>query len=368
VASGSISDWADWVKTAWDKVTTGDVDEANITRDFLRPKKISEPYGEHAIAVQWGEHIQADPEDRVTIFFGEAEVPLYLIDLKILSQAPKAPYHVAVGSDDFQSIYEFIIDGKLSGGFSYRLIEGAPVFVKRGSRIAEPIEEYLKTDPWIIQYVNGSYSYNRFLIEIPQTAGDFDGEQIDLWDWKDIDIKKESMGKTRDPNTVQWRAFEQIREQYDVVINDDGSGEAADLVGFKIVDDQILLGLIHCKYSGGEKPGARVGDLYEVCGQAQKSIRWKHAGISRLYGHLKSREQKWKADGASRFLKGNLSDLGNINRRARTASIKLQIYIVQPGLRKDIVTPEMLKVLGSTILYLNKTAKAELYVIGSMHS
>lgn len=365
VNSGSISDWVEWVKTAWDKVTAGGVDVSNITRDFLRPKRIGKPHTEYAIAVQWGEHIQADPEDRVMVLFDDIQVPLYLVDLRIISQGDGQPYQIAISSDTVCSVYTFTISEDLNGGFSYKIHEGAPVSIMRSSGPAKSIEEHLRTDPWIIQYVDGSYSYNCFLIELPHTIGEYQADRIECWDWSGIDIKKESMGKAREIDTVQWRSFEHIEQQYDVIVNDDGSGEAADLVGLKIVDDEIHLGLVHCKYSGSMKPGARISDLYEICGQAQKSIRWKHAGMARLYDHLKYRENIWKTEGVSRFLKGSISDLAYIKHRARTTPLRLHIYIVQPGLMKDDITSNMLRVLGSTAIYLTNTSQAELSVVGS---
>lgn len=365
VNSGSISDWADWAKLAWDKVTAGGDEEENITRNFLRPKRIDAPYEEHAIGVLWGEHIQSDPEDRVYLLFDDVEVPLYLVDLKMLGLISEKTYGISVCTDDFESVYEFTIDKEIPEGFGYKLVSGKSVMVKRGNRVPIPIEDNLRQDPWIIQYVNGSYSYNCFLIELPCDTGDYDTDRIECWDWTGVNIWKESMGKEGDRTTVQWRSYEEIQNQYDVVINDDGSGEAADLIGLKVVDDQIFLGLIHCKYSGGDAPGARVGDLYEVCGQAQKSIQWKHLGLPRLYNHLRHREKIWKESNASRFLKGALSDLANIKRRARTAPVRLQVYIVQPGLKKDEITPQMLKILAGTDLYLQKTAQAEFVVVGS---
>ncbi len=365
VNSGSISDWTDWAKLAWDKVTSGEVEEENVTRNFLRPKRIDAPYEEHAVSVSWGDHIQSDPEDRVFILFGEAEIPLYLVDLKIEGMSGEKSYQISVSTDEQKSVYKFTVDKEIPSGFGYGLVSGDPIFVKRGNRQAVPIEEYLTEDPWIIQYVNGSYSYNCFLIEIPQEAADYEADQIELWDWGEVNIRKESMGKERDENTVQWKTYLEIQDQYDVVINDDDSGEAADLVGLKVDDDQIYLGLIHCKYSGGNAPGARVNDLYEVCGQAQKSIQWKHLGISRLYNHIRCREQIWKKGNVSRFLKGTLADFANIKSRARTASVNLQVYVVQPGLKKDEVTPQMLKILAGTELYLQKTAQAEFVVVGS---
>ncbi|HBY02466.1 MAG TPA: type III restriction endonuclease subunit R [Rikenellaceae bacterium] len=366
VNSGSIFDWTVWVKTAWDKVTSGKVDETNITRDFLRPRRITEYHDKHVIAVQWGEHIQADPEDRVMIIFGDVEVPLYLVELKIVAQGNGDPYKISVSSEEsLESVYDFTIDGKINSGFSYQIKDGKSVFIKRGNGVNEPLEDYLLRDPWILQYVDGSFSYNCFLIELPHTIGEFPAEQIESWDWSGVDISKESMGKSRETDTVQWRSFEQIKEQYDVIFNDDGPGEAADLVGLKIIEDKIHLGLVHCKYSGASTPGARINDLYEVCGQAQKTIRWKHAGISRLYGHLKGREARWQTDKCSRFLKGSMSDLSNIKRRARTAQVVLSVSIIQPGLKRDTITPEMLRVIGSTFVYLKNTAQADLYVIGS---
>lgn len=365
VKGGSISDWLNWVKAAWDKVTSGEVDEANITRDFLRPERITTPYSEYAISVQWGEHIQADPEDRVVILFGDTEIPLYLVDLRIASQGGQSHYGIAIFSDSTESVYQFTISDNIPNGFGYKLIKGEAVSIKRGNGIAKPLEEYLQSDPWIIQYADGSFSYNCFLIKLPQSLGEFSSEQIECWNWSGINIKKESMGKGRDVGTVQWRSFEYIEGDYDVIINDDGSGEAADLVGLKINGDEISLGLVHCKYSGSDQPGSRIKDLYELCGQAQKSIRWKHAGIVRLYTHLKGREEIWKNEGNTRFLKGSISDLANIKRRSRTAPVKLQVCIVQPGLKKENVTPEMLRVIGCTAIYLKNTAQTELHVVGS---
>lgn len=365
VNGGTITDWTSWVKTAWDKVTSGEIDEENITKDFLRPKTITEPHNKYAIAVQWGEHIQADPEDRVMIMFGEVEAPLYLVDLAITSQAKKEPYQISVSCDDHETVYEFTIDNRLASGYAYQKLKGASIFVKRGNNPAKPLEEYLQSDPWIIQYVDGSFSYNRFLIELPTTVGEFSDDQIEFWDWDGINITKESMGKKCKTNTVQWRAFENIKDLYDVVINDDGCGEAADLVGLKIAENEIHLGLIHCKYSKAEIAGARIDDLYDVCGQAQKSIRWKHAGISRLYGHLKGRNEIWSKVGFSRFLKGSMSDLANIKRRSRTAPLKLQVWIVQPGIEKNKLSHDMLRVLGSTSSYLKNTAQTNLIVVGS---
>lgn len=365
VSSGTIYEWLEWAKTAWDKVTTGAVDEANITRDFLRPEKLLCSYSEHAISVQWGEFIQSKLEERVTILFGEMDVPLHLSGLDIATEEGNGSYQISIICDDHEAVYRFTIDEGVGGGYCYTHLSGPVVSVKLGNGQAIPIEEYLVRDPWIIRYVDGSYSYNCYLIKIPETAGALSVDGIESWDWDGIDTRRESMGKERDRNTVQWRSFENIESQYDVIINDDGCGEAADLVGLKISGDEIHLGLVHCKYSGGDNPGARINDLYEVCGQAQKSIHWKHAGIPRLYSHLRRRDDIWRGQGDSRFLKGSVADLLTIKRRSRTAPVRLHVWVVQPGLDRSAVSIDMLRVLGSTTEYIKKTTGAELTIIGA---
>ena len=58
------------------------------------------------------------------------------------------------------------------------------------------------------------------------------------------------------------------------IIDDDNSGESADIVSIEETAETITIYLWHCKFAGGETAGERVDDLYEVCGQAEKSVKW----------------------------------------------------------------------------------------------
>jgi hypothetical protein len=56
------------------------------------------------------------------------------------------------------------------------------------------------------------------------------------------------MGKARATDTIQHYIFQRLKAEFDLVFNDDGSGEAADLVAVKDVDEKtIRLCLVHCK-------------------------------------------------------------------------------------------------------------------------
>ncbi|MBO6812111.1 MULTISPECIES: DEAD/DEAH box helicase [Marinobacter] len=362
-SGGTLTDWSDWVKSAWDKIATGGIDESNITRDFLRPTKIETYHNASPISVQWGEQLLSTFEDRVSLTFDGAEIPFYLIDIALGHQSEEGIF-ITLSGEGHVAVYRLSIFEE-APGYRYELVEGEAVAFVLGRFAPTSFEEYMDRDPVVIQYVDGAFSYNKWLVKIKESVGLFNPSDIEVRDWNGINIRSESMGLKTNKNTVQYQSYLDICDHYDVIINDDEQGEAADLVAIKVVDHQIHLHLIHCKFSSESTPGSRLKDLYEVCGQAQRSIHWKHAGIIHLYKHILHREQLWKKRGGTRFLKGKMGDLATIKNRARTAKLSLDVSIVQPGLSVRQVTDEMLKLLGCTSLFIKKTTEADLHVIAS---
>lgn len=363
---GSIADWCDWVKKAWDKIFGSEPDPNNLTRNFLRPVPLVEPHSAYPISAQWGEHLLTAHEDKVTFHFGDISAHLYLVEVATEGTFEDRSVRLVFSCDHISSEYKLCLLGEeLPKGYAYQLISGPEIFIQRG--LEEPIAlvDYMEIDPVMIHYSDGAFSYNAHIVHVSQDIGLFEREDIVGFDWRGTDIRKESMGYGKELDSIQWRWFNKIQNDYDVIINDDGKGESADLIGLKLADNSILLTLVHCKYSGSDEPGARLKDLYEVCGQAQRSIRWKHLNLSYLYHHIKRREEKWRQRGYSRFLKGNIKDLAAIKERSRTTRIRFNVTIVQPGLSVAQVNDEGLKLLGSTALFIKKTTTAELAVVGS---
>jgi hypothetical protein len=63
---------------------------------------------------------------------------------------------------------------------------------------------------------------------------------------------------------------------------------------------EIILDLYHCKGSGGPRPGDRISDVYEVCGQVVKSFNLIDNEAD-LIKHVRRRVRS-----GSRFVKGDL--------------------------------------------------------------
>jgi hypothetical protein len=125
----------------------------------------------------------------------------------------------------------------------------------------------------------------------------------------------------------------------------------------------LLIRLVHCKYSHSDTAGARVADLYEVCGQAQKSIMWRRSGLRPFFRTLDDRaRKKQKRDGVNPFEVGDIKKLYEIQDKAMVLRRRMEMVIVQPGLSVSKATTQQLDLLASTHAYLKTTINAPLAV------
>lgn len=359
--AGTISDWIAWTKATWAKVTTDGGDIANVISGFLKPLKLTGPYESVPIAVQWGEQAQFRSNERQSVLFGDVEVPLYEIDLLLGAEGPNREINIRIVSDHHAAEYSLLIDDALPGGYRHDHVSGPLVRFKNGNAEPVALPEFLQKDPFVVHYADGTYSYNCYHIPADlSAAGVFDKDKLESWDWTGIPLNKESMGKAVAQDTIQYRTAEKLKPEYDLVFNDDGSGEAADLVCLKDVDDEtIKLCLVHCKGAHEARVSQDIRNFYVVCGQAQKSITAKHIGLPNLYRDLKRRHETWARDGATRFVKGDMKKLSYFKEKARRSKLDFEMILIQPGGSIASITDDALRLLATTELYLYKTTQAK---------
>jgi len=193
-------------------------------------------------------------------------------------------------------------------------------------------------------------------------------ENITSYDWTGVSINKEAQGiYPYEADSIQYKFIEKIKHDFQIIYDDDGSGEIADVIGINDKDKQIGIHLFHLKYAKNGNTGNDISNFYEVCGQAQKSLNWKYRNGKDFFDHLLRRITKIKGgESCSRLIKGSESDLELLLNAAKwTKEMKFHIYIVQPSLVKDNASDPILLLLGSTYHYLHTVGNVELKVYTS---
>ena len=367
--AGTISESIAWTATTWAKVTSNKKKTArgtNITRDFLRPEKIEPPTNSVPIAVAMGPELRADALQRSSNSLSSAGQRLGYLQLILISAASMpmdqssfvlsaSPLHLNIvfGSIQLSQVGTgtnmFPVRSSNSEATESRQYPSRNIYRKTPSSSATRTEPTRTT----------ATTFRRL-----STSGPYDKEKLEAWDWQGIPLNKESMRKSADKETIQYRAFEQLQAEYDVVFNDDGCGEAGDLVCLKDIDETtIRLCLVHCKGAHGGRVSQDIRNFYTLCGQAQKSITVKHAGLLTLYHDLKRRQEIWVREGKTRFLRGDMKKLSYFKEKARRSKLEFEVVLVQPGASVASITDDCLRLLATTEVYLLKTTQAKMRVV-----
>ncbi len=330
----------------------------------LRPQELTKRHPAVPLSIEWSENILIADEENITILFGDDAYKIYDVNIEIIDYTDNGPIQFKIFSGNEESIYKL---GITKTGYKYSLVKGKEVKIKRYSGDAIPVIDYVRTNPVTIIYNDGSFSYNNYHVPTPKLNTFFDKNKLQAIDWTGTDIKVESLGKDNKKDSVQYKISKLFKDDYEIIFNDDASGEAADIIALRQEsNDSFKLHLVHCKFSSDQTPGSRIDDFYALCGQAQKCIRWKHNGMEYLSSHIKKREDGWQKEGKTRFVKGNMSDVNKLRKFSRFATkFIFEVSIVQPGLSKASVSDDIIQLLGSTEDYLLKTSGATFNVFCS---
>lgn len=366
-----------WCKKIGTKLIDATINPDEVLEGTLTPVSLSQRPAKIPISIDWPEAIYTEPERDWCIAWDTKEFPLSELSINLIAPSATTPLRFAISADseEIEFELEFFVDD--SGDSNYRfLLRGDMTALIRHGVAAQPrsLPDFFEREPPTIWFADGSSLEGNEYIELKTVQLPYDSKRITVWDWAGIDLSKESQGLQKLANSIQARAIrELLQRDYDAIVDDDSSGEAADIVCIKVlggVDSPtgIEVDLFHCKYSHGVQPGARIGDLYEVCAQAQKSIWWASTPEKKtdLFTHLMRRESARVAKGdASRIEKGSLDLLKKVREISRIHPVIFAISIIQPGISTGGVSVDQLQLLGVTENHLWEMFQIKLSVIAS---
>jgi superfamily II DNA or RNA helicase len=227
-------------------------------------------------------------------------------------------------------------------------------------------------DMWMQDYLNEElpsfYTADLSAIEgtsffpVPADLEPFGNDFFETVDWAqaDVDITKEKPTNDDGRSIFEWLRERLAASPATLVFCDDGSGEMADFIAVHPTESGPRVKLFHCKASGGDNPGNRVEDLYDVCGQAVKSSVWLRP--DQLLQRLKHRAT---LDSVTGYVKGNEETANDLLSHENRQLVQFEMYIVQPGVMKEGRTDALSNLLAAARFYLVQGGVDIFGVIGS---
>lgn len=193
-----------------------------------------------------------------------------------------------------------------------------------------------------------------------------DTEAITAVDWAAIGLNinreyEDGQNPVANDGTVHGYVLGLLQsEEASIIIYDHGSHEAADVIGIWNEETCVRVRLYHCKATRGEAAGCRLEDLYEVAGQAARSVRWLHKPAE-LLAHLDRRSN----GRPYRFQRGRLREVQQLL-QSNPKRPEYEVVVVQPGLSMGSLSEAAQDVLGAANEYLwRDTGNRHLRVIAS---
>lgn len=370
--NGNLKEFVSWCNKIGSKVINPGIDANILLKETLIPVLVTDIPDKKPVWIDWNEQNYLNLETKIKFIFDGDCYDFFNCELQLDYETELSVIHFSLVSNakDLCKLELKLFNENEQANFTFNIVETKYKHLKVSyGKNEDDILKYFKKFEPTIWFIDGSSLCGNEYVVLKQQIAPYPRDLINAWDWTDVSIHKESQGVyPKITDSIQYHVIQLLKGyDYDVIYDDDNSGEIADIVAIKQMEKHIKIDLYHLKYAKSGKVSIRIDDLYEVCGQAQKSIQWKFKESHELFEHLLRRETKNENGySCSRIEKGTKENLIYFNQIAkRNFPILFEIYIVQPGINPDVASPEQLLLLSVTENYIKEFSAIPLKIIGN---
>jgi hypothetical protein len=319
----------------------------------------------NVLAVDWDELVYMEPV-QIAAATDNGELTFSANDISLsIDRAACTEEQLGVIAEKDAMVWTLTFNPKRDAFFQFTTEPSTPVEVIHGDDRL-PFTDFLNEYPLYFYFADFSRLRGEEWFPCVIPAEPFDREQIVALDWKEKDVLIErefwKQGEAGVPGKLSVHQYLEAylsAQENSVIFYDHRSGEVADFLVASKNNSSITLTLYHCKGSGGKDPGARIGDVYEVCGQVVKSFNLID-NEKDLLSHVRRRLRS-----GSRFIKGDFPAFQQLIDERGARSLNYEFAVVQPGISKSLLGEDGGSVLAAADEYVRSIGASKLLVLGS---
>lgn len=365
---GSLTGWKEWCDELGTRLLNEAFDTTILIENALVAERQNELPEKTPWYIDWPEKLMPRKEGTFSFTVNGQEWPFHQWEIAILEYNRTGKcirFQVSHDSiDALREEFQLTLDPAAPHGHTLSKIGGADISLRIGRELTT-LDRFFDDYVPLVTFIDQSVLEGCELLTPRDQPADFPLNQADAIAWPGVDIRKESFlkdGQLR-ADSIQAFAIQRCRDEgFQIIFDDDGSNEIADIVAIRDIGNQLTIRLVHCKYSAGSDAGGRIKDVIEVTSQAVKNTPW-FWNIERLAKRMALRNRDRSVRGFPRFLDGSPELMRKVLRLTEISAQPVrEVIVVQPGLSKAAVTPQIISVLGSADSYLRMAAGCHLTV------
>jgi superfamily II DNA or RNA helicase len=368
---GNLDELTKWSKMIGEIVEDESIDPNVVLEHTLAIEKLEQRPNVMPVLIDWNPEMYENAENRYILCINGHYYDFSNIELNLSNPTVDKSLQFSVDVNEYSVLFELKIGVNAQTNESYYKtiqLSNENCTIQYG-RKNEPLKNFFQEVTPTFWFADGSQLYGNLFVKSKTRPNAISINSIIPHDWSGVNIEKESQDiAPYIQDSIQYHFIESIKNDFQIVYDDDGKGEIADIIGINDSETVIDIHLYHLKYAKNGRVSNDIDNFYQVCGQALKSLKWKHKEGKEFFNHLFKRKTKTlNGITCNRIIKGTEDDIEDLLEQAKwTKAMRFHIYIVQPSLSKANASNDILLLLGNAQHYLATVGNVELKVFSSL--
>lgn len=366
---GNLDELTKWCRDIGEIVSDNSIDPNVVLQHTLAIEKLQQRPNVMPIMIDWNPEMYENIENKYSLLINGVKIDFAFVELNLMNPSVDINHSLKFAIETENESVQFEIEIGLSQAtnepyYKVNQLTNQNCTIQYGNKSESLVSFFQDTTP-TIWFADGSQLFGNLYVKLKVQPDVISDELIIADNWTGVDIRKESQDiAPYIQDSIQYYFIEKIKEDFQIIYDDDGKGEIADIIGINDSNTLIDIHLFHLKYAKNGVISNDIDNFYQVCGQAEKSLKWKHKEGREFFNHLFKRKTKTLGgNSCSRIIKGTEDDLENLLNQAKwTKAMRFHIYIVQPSLSKANPSNDILLLLGNVQHYLATVGNIELKV------